>query len=398
MVINVKPGVVTFGISDDQVYTYDAEGRLLYAYHQGRSYRRGLDGRWMEKWHERTSTGRWVRRRRWLTPAEQSDLIDLFRSHLRDTVAPALKKHQIQILWNTPDMTEADILHLTQKIIETDLDALQRDVQRFHEIYTPIGILPPDQYLAMVIQVTHGCHWNQCLFCDFYAKIPFQIRPIADLVAHIEAVLAYLGKSLPLRRSVFLSDANALMVPEAHIREVFRVLNDHIPPRHPRFAGYYSFLDTFTGIRRSKQLWQELAKQGLRRVYLGIETGHPELLQWLNKPGSPEDARRLIFTLKEAGVHIGLIILVGAGGKKFREVHLRDTIKFIRSVPLARGDLVYLSEFQEPHKPAYRERLEQDGIEPMTDEEIWEDIERLKRELQGHGFQVSLYNIEEFLY
>jgi len=37
----------------------------------------------------------------------------------------------------------------------------------------PVGILPPDQYMAVVLQAAEGCAFNTCTFCDFYRDRSF---------------------------------------------------------------------------------------------------------------------------------------------------------------------------------------------------------------------------------
>ena len=36
--------------------------------------------------------------------------------------------------------------------------------------------------------------------------------------------------------------------------------------------------------------WSELSARGLRRVYIGMESGHDPLLDWLNKPGDATES------------------------------------------------------------------------------------------------------------
>ena len=50
------------------------------------------------------------------------------------------------------------------------------DISRFHQIYKPISILPPDQYQALVLQATEGCSFNTCTFCALYRDRRFHIK------------------------------------------------------------------------------------------------------------------------------------------------------------------------------------------------------------------------------
>ena len=90
--------------------------------------------------------------------------------------------------------------------------ALDEDAARFRSIYTPVAILPPDQYLAVVVQATEGCSWNRCTFCDFYRQQPFRIKGDGEFRSHVGDVVSFFGTAIGLRRSIFLADANALVI------------------------------------------------------------------------------------------------------------------------------------------------------------------------------------------
>ena len=52
----------------------------------------------------------------------------------------------------------------------------------------PVGILPPDQYLSLVVRVTEGCSWNACTFCSLYRNVPFRAKSPGELRAHLAAL------------------------------------------------------------------------------------------------------------------------------------------------------------------------------------------------------------------
>ena len=104
--------------------------------------------------------------------------------------------------------------------------ALDKDRQRFEEIYTPIGILPPDQYLALVLQATHGCSHNACTFCTFYRGIDFSIKSPDAFRSHVAAVIDFFGPALSMRRSIFLADANALVISMPRLVALLDVLSE----------------------------------------------------------------------------------------------------------------------------------------------------------------------------
>jgi hypothetical protein len=163
-------------------------------------------------------------------------------------------------------------------------ETLRADAARFLAASGPVGILPPDQYLALVVRVTEGCSWNACTFCGLYRDVPFRWKRPDELRAHLAALREYFGPSIALRRSIFLGDANALCLPH------HRLLPSSMrSPRPPRDAPL-SFVDAWTGQRKSAAEWRDYAVFGLRWVYVGLETGDPGFMAWFEKFGSPQDA------------------------------------------------------------------------------------------------------------
>ncbi len=414
--LHLKPGALTIGLDPHRVYSFDAEGRFFHAIRHGKTYKRGLDHRFMVLWREPLE-GPPVRRRRFLSPEEGQTLLVEIHQDLRREVLPGWHRAAFRatpgpgvpvagsppLFWpslaRAPQALRRAVEELLQRILSMDNARLAQDAQRFHKIYSPIGILPPDQYLALVLQVTQGCHWNRCLFCDLYTRVPFRIRPLEEVLEHLEQVLAFFGRALRLRKSVFLADANALVLPERRAVHLLEHLAPRIRQAMPWSRGFFSFLDVFTGERHPTEYWHHLARLGLRRLYIGLESAHEPLIQWLNKPETTEGARDLLLRLKQAGLSVGVIVLVGAGGHRFREPHFRDTVAFLRSFPLwDPRDIVYLSPFVPPAKPEYHERVRADRIQPLSETELLREVRRFQHALQGLGPRVTLYNIQDFLY
>jgi radical SAM superfamily enzyme YgiQ (UPF0313 family) len=170
-------------------------------------------------------------------------------------------------------------------------------------------------------------------------------------VGLLAALREYFGPSIALRRSVFLGDANALCLAHDRLLPLVEVV-----ARELAGIPLYSFLDAWTGQRRSVAEWRDYAALGLRRVYVGLETGDPGLLTWLEKPGSPQDAVDLVGALHEAGIVAGVIVLLGAGGERFAEAHAARTAEALTAMRLGPDDLVYFSEYVDEPGLAYGRR------------------------------------------
>lgn len=339
----VRPAAINLLLEEEQFsFTFDPLGRLHGAFYQGRNYRRSLDNRVLAKW---PAAEKGQKERRWLAREEARGLVQ---------VAQGLAGQMAAAAADAPPAVAAALASLAR----WDWAALEADRRRFQQIYTPVGILPPDQYLALVVQATHGCSHNACTFCTFYQDIPFRIKTPEQFRQHVADVLDFFGPAVAMRRSIFLADANALVIPMPRLRALLQGLQ---PAALPRFA----FIDAFHVERKSVADWQELRADGLARVTIGMESGHDPLLRWLNKPGDASDVLDAVTRLKAAGLQTSVIVLLGAGGDRYAQGHVADTVALLNAMPLGRGDLIYFSDFVPQADAPYAGLAAAAGIETL---------------------------------
>ncbi len=400
--LNVKPNAVCLTVEESTVYTFDRAGRLVTAVIQDRTYRRGLDNRVLCKWRE-AETGPLKARRRWLSEPEVEAIISQVDSDARKAAA-TLEQRLLAETGTQAPVRES--LAWLRKIVAYDYPALCLDAERASRIYRPISILPPDQYLALVLQATEGCHYNRCSFCSFYRDRPFHIKSAAEFEKHIADVLEFLGEGRSLRKSVFLADANALCIPRDDLLPMLDLVHALIPADTSRSLrgrsplGIYSFMDIFSERTRTSRHYAELRDRNLKRVYLGVETGCKDLLRFLHKPQTPMDIRKTVSEIKAGGLNIGVILMLGIGGDKFAQAHVQESAALLNSFPWSEGDLVFLSEFVEFPNLEYTSLARNAGIRPLTPVEV-EDQYRVLRSSIRRVYSVpriAPYNAEEFVY
>jgi radical SAM superfamily enzyme YgiQ (UPF0313 family) len=173
--------------------------------------------------------------------------------------------------------------------------------------------------------------------------------------------------------------------------------------KHPfHMKGIYSFVDAFTTRRKTADDFAKLAARGLRRVYIGLESGDEEVLQFLGKPNSPEDVLRLVGEVKAGGVGVGLIILAGAGGADLAQAHVQHSVEIINALPLDADDLVYFSELVDYPGSNYSALARERGIRPLSIEEIGRQMDQLREGFHfrdpEHAPRISYYDVREFIY
>jgi hypothetical protein len=387
---------LTIGFGLDLVYTLDLSGRLIGVYRQGVNMRRGLDGRVLARWRDESGT----RRRVWLDQAAIAQELAALKADI-ELIAKA-----------QPPMAMAVVL-CHARYFDYAIDIAQ-----FHQVYRPISILPPDQYQALVLQATEGCSFNTCTFCALYRDRPFRIKRPQEFALHIEEVRDFLGPGIVMRRSIFLADANALIVPQARllplfdeVAQAFAIMPEQTPARkrrawlrtHPEgVTGIYSFVDGLSAERKSVEDLHALRLRGLRRVYIGLESGNEALLAWLRKPSTAAAMLDAVRRMKTAGLQIGVIVLTGIGGRRFHEGHCSDTAEILNAMPLAGSDIIYFSPFRPDPAAPYEAIAAAAGIEPPTPELARAQEQAIRTRLTlpppPLGPKRVPYNLNDFVY
>ncbi len=412
--ISRRPGVVNLQVDlKYPTYAFDSVGRLIHVFDGNKNYLRSLDNRFLSKWREGGKRIRWI-------PTEEAKPIVEGSYEIASRALNSLSSGKFQVL-PAPKSSSTSIpyLHEGLRIVsQWDWEKLEEDAKRFKRIYKPVSILPPDQYMALVLQATEGCWYNKCTFCTFYRDRRFRIKNPQEFEKHILEVKAFFGTAISLRKSIFLADANALMVSYRTLASILDVVHKHfdIMPAtltkeerirwrtgHPNgMHGIYSFIDAFTTGRKTSEEWHEIAKKGVRRAYIGMETGHAPLLEFLRKPGTPEDILNAVRELKNAGIAVGVIILIGAGGDKYYKGHIEDTAKLLSSMPLDHEDLIYFSRFVPVPGAPYIEIADKSGVRPLSPAEMEIQEQQIKARFTPMNPKdrpkFSVYDIREFIY
>ena len=341
----------------------------------GETIRRGYAGGALKVWKE---GGR--RRRRPLTADEWLVIWEPVRAKLKEDLELELA---------------SEVRIPLERAAQMSPERLKRDSVAFREIYGRLGIIPPDAYLALPLQIETGCPYGKCAFCDFYDDRPFRLRGLDEFQHHISAVVDYFGAALAMRKGVFLADADALAAPDDLLFPALEAI-------HERFPGESITCFAGPGMRkgRSEDTYRRAGALGLSRVHVGVESGSAQVLELLGKPSTTKWWREQVLALASAGVSLGLIVLVGAGGEGLSRKHLQDTVDAFRQLPLGRDDIIYLSPLIAEPGGAFHEHLTKSGSRPFDDDEVEAELERFRDAFQGWRGprpRVARYDIRDFL-
>lgn len=383
--VDLRSEMAVIARGEERILRFDGEGRLFLAQEGGFSFRRGFDGRIRKRpravrFRERTSKAQW------LDGHQAEDF--LVRSH--ETALRSLEealRGDLPFLKNT---AAEEAVEWKKRIASWTPRRYADSASEFRRLYGSIPVLPPDQYYAVYLQVVFGCSYNRCSFCTLYADRSFRVRTMEEWRRHLEEVKRFFGRGLFLRRSYFLGDANGLAMEQEEILTRLAMARESLPALRD---GFHAFHDTFSGKERTAEEYKALRNAGLRRIYIGVESGCDELRRRMAKPGSAEAVRRRVLLAKKGGLAVGLMILLGIGGEEFSDRHVEETRNLLDSLSLSKEDIVFLS----PLFVGEREEVLPGVPAPPSLERVIRREEKCFRDSLS-GPRISRYDVEQFVY
>ncbi|MDD3473527.1 MAG: radical SAM protein [Syntrophaceae bacterium] len=206
---------------------------------------------------------------------------------------------------------------------------------------------PPSEAESLIIQATLGCSHNKCSFCGSYQDKRFKIRSLEDIRSDLKDC-AYMGRI----ERVFLADGDALCIPQKRLVEILKSVKE-ILPSVQRVGIYGNAKDI---LRKSVDELKELRKLNLKIIYLGVETGDPELLVKICKGATYDQLVEAAHRVKQAGILCSVTVLLGIGGVENSQRHAKATARILSDMD---PDYVgALSVITVPGTPLYEEYVE----------------------------------------
>jgi len=180
---------------------------------------------------------------------------------------------------------------------------------------------PPSEAKSLIFQVTLGCSFNECSFCDMYRSKEYSERPWEEIKLEIDMM----AKQLPETTRVFLADGDALNLDTDYMVKIVKYI-------YEKFANLERISCYAMPMNILKKKPEELKKMfdaGLTMFYLGIESGSDVVLKKVTKGATSKTIIKSVNKAKDAGYLMSCMIILGLGGKKYSKEHIQGTAKVI---------------------------------------------------------------------
>ena len=174
--------------------------------------------------------------------------------------------------------------------------------------YTGLTFRPPFEAYSLILQVTTGCSHNACTFCSMYRCIPFAISPLEEVEADLQEAARH--RTQPDR--VFLANGDAFCLPAGRLLEIAELIRTYLPS--VRTIGGYASVKNIVG--KTDEELAALARAGFADFNIGVESGLDDVLAFMNKGYTLDEAREQLGRLGAAGMPFNMNIINGAAGSE----------------------------------------------------------------------------------
>ena len=210
---------------------------------------------------------------------------------------------------------------------------------------------PPSEGKSLIFQVTLGCSFNECSFCDMYRSKEYSERSWEEVKGEIDLM----AKQVPDTTRIFLADGDALHLSTDYMIKIVEYLYKNFPELE-RVSCYAMPMNI---LKKTPDELKRMNAAGLNMLYLGIETGSDIILKKITKGATSATIIRACRKAIETGFTLSCIMILGLGGRNYSKEHIKETARVVNeSSPHYLGTLTliletgvkeeFLTKFDEP--------------------------------------------------
>ena len=183
---------------------------------------------------------------------------------------------------------------------------------------------PPSEAKSLIFQVTLGCSFNECSFCDMYRSKEYSERSWEEVKGEIDLM----AKTMPDTTRIFLADGDALNLSTDYMIQIV----EYIYQKFPNLERVSCYAMPMNLLKKTPEELNMMNKAGLDRLYLGIETGNDIILKKVTKGATQNTMIKACNKAKDAGFTLSCMVILGLGGSKYTKENAVDTAKVINAV------------------------------------------------------------------
>ena len=180
---------------------------------------------------------------------------------------------------------------------------------------------PTSEANSLIFQVTLGCSFNQCSFCDMYRSKEYSERTWDEVKGEIDMM----AKIMPDTQRIFLADGDAINLSTEYMVKILEYIREKFSSIE-RISCYAMPMNL---LKKTPEDLQKLHDAGLNMLYLGIESGSDIVLRKVTKGATSKTIIKACNKAKDIGFKLSCMVILGLGGKKYSKENAIETGKVI---------------------------------------------------------------------
>ena len=274
-------------------------------------------------------------------------------------------------------------------------------------------IRPPSEAGSLLLRITRNCPWNNCTFCALYKGQRFSIRPVDHVLKDIDQVARFVdalmqagegGAYLPQRevsrlaaehgdldrlalhsaynfygngmKSIFIQDANSLIIKPADMIRILQRLSEAFP----QVERITSYARSHTIARISDENLLQMARAGLNRIHIGLESGSDQVLKRVKKGVNKATHIKAGQKVKRAGIELSEYFMPGLGGVELTSRNALETADALNQI---NPDFIRLRTLGLPDKAPLARQCMQGEFRKMGDVDTAGELLLMLQALDG---------------
>ncbi len=264
-------------------------------------------------------------------------------------------------------------------------------------------IRPPSEASSLLLRITRNCPWNRCTFCSLYKAEGFSIRKVDHLRRDIDRVRYFVDKiektahagegeaptlaSLQVgltgadqmafhaavtfmrggMKSIFLQDANSLVIKPDDLVEILRYARQAFP----QLERVTSYARSHSIARISDDDLTKLASAGLNRIHIGMESAADEVLAFVRKGVDKQTHILAGQKVKKAGIELSEYFMPGLGGEAHSRKNALETADALNQID---ADFIRIRTLAVPEVTELHKDIRAGTFKPLGDRQKAEEL------------------------
>jgi hypothetical protein len=176
--------------------------------------------------------------------------------------------------------------------------------------------------------------------------------------------------------SVFLQDANSLVIKPPDLVEILK----HLRARFPWVTRVTSYARSHTLARIKDSDLAALREAGLSRIHTGLESGSDRVLEMVQKGATKEVHVKAGRKVKNAGIELSEYYMPGLGGRALTQEHALETAAALNQI---NPDFIRLRTLAIPDQAPLAEAYRAGRFEKCTDVMVAQEVLTFIEHLEG---------------